>query len=190
MEGWREEPVSVSVFAFVGAPGAGKTEAAAVGKELGFPVVTMGEVVRVELRRRGLELSDANAGRVATELRANEGLDAVAKRCVPLVKGVAGERKGVVVVDGIRGVAEVEAFKKEFGDDFVLVRVDAPLRVRYERIQARGRGDDSLSLEEFKNREARERGWGMEEAMKKADKIVQNNGSLEAFRREIKKLFC
>ncbi|MHC1577484.1 MAG: nucleoside/nucleotide kinase family protein, partial [Candidatus Methanospirareceae archaeon] len=98
--------------------------------------------------------------------------------------------KGVVVVDGIRGVAEVEAFKKEFGDDFVLVRVDAPLRVRYERIQARGRGDDSLSLEEFKNREARERGWGMEEAMKKADKIVQNNGSLEAFRREIKKLFC
>ncbi len=183
--------IQVLVFAFVGAPAAGKTEAASVAKELGIPVITMGEVIREELRKRGLPLNDKNAGRIANELRAREGMDAIAKRCIPRIKArkkSAGKNQKVVVVDGVRGIAEVEAFKKEFGNDFVLVRVDAPLSLRYERIRSRGRGDDLdlLSLEEFKNREKRELGWGMEEAMKKADKIVENTASLEEFKEQIK----
>jgi len=176
------------VFAFVGAPAAGKTEAASVAKEMGIPVITMGEVIRAELRKRGLSLSDENAGRVANELREREGMDAIAKRCIPLIKDVARKKAGitVIVIDGIRGIAEVETFKKEFRSDFVLVRVEAPLYLRYERIKSRGRGDDLLSIEEFKNREERELGWGMEEAMKKADKVVKNATSLEAFKEQIK----
>lgn len=96
--------------------------------------------------------------------------------------------KTVIVIDGIRGVAEVETFKKEFGTDFVLVRIDAPLILRYERIKNRGRGDDLLSIEEFKEREERENRWGMGEAMKKADKVVKNEGSLEEFKEEIKRI--
>jgi len=185
--------IQILVFAFVGAPAAGKTEAASVAKELGIPVITMGEVIREELRKRGLPLNDKNAGRVANELRAREGMDAVAKRCIPLIKAQrksAGKNQKVivVVVDGVRGIAEVETFKKEFGNDFVLVRIDAPLSLRYERIKSRGRGDDLdlLSLEEFKNREKRELGWGMEEAMKKADKVVKNTMSLEEFKEQVK----
>ncbi len=183
----REIPVLV--FAFVGAPAAGKTEAASVAKEMGIPVITMGEVIREELRKRGLPLNDKNAGRIATELREREGMDAIAKRCVPLIKAQkksAGKNKKVIVVDGIRGIAEVETFKKEFGDGFVLVRVDAPLQLRYERIKTRGRSDDLLSIAGFKEREERELGWGMEEAMKKADKVVKNEGYLEEFKEQIK----
>ena len=181
----------VQVLAFVGAPAAGKTEAAAVAKEVGIPVVTMGDVVREELRRRNLPLSDANAGSIANELREREGVDAIAKRCIPLIKGITDmERqkstKAVIVIDGIRGVAEVETFKKEFGTDFVLVRIEAPLDLRYERIKTRGRGDDLLNIEEFKEREERERRWGMGEAMEKADKVIKNEGSLEEFKEEIK----
>ncbi len=182
--------IQILVFAFVGPPAAGKTEAASVAKELGIPVITMGEVIRAELRKRGLPLNDKNAGRIANELRAREGMDAIAKRCIPRIKArKKSAGKGiVVVVDGVRGIAEVEAFKKEFGNEFVLVRVDAPLSLRYERIRSRGRGDDSdlLSLEEFKNREKRELGWGMEEAMKKADRIVENTTSLAEFKEQIK----
>ena len=184
--------VQILVFAFVGAPAAGKTEAASVAREMGIPVITMGEVIRAELKKRGLPLSDENAGRVANELRAREGMDAIAKRCIPLIKAqkksAGKDQKGIVVVDGVRGIAEVETFKKEFGDDFVLVRIDAPLSLRYERIKTRGRRDDLdlLSLDEFKNREEREIGWGMEEAMKKADKVVKNITSLEEFREQIK----
>lgn len=180
------------VLAFVGAPAAGKTEAASVAMEMGIPVITMGDVIRGELRRRGLPLSDENAGRIANELRAREGMDAIAKRCIPLIKGIKDveekKAKKVIVIDGIRGIAEVETFKKEFGTDFVLVRIDAPLILRYERIKTRGRGDDLLSIEEFKEREERENRWGMGEAMKKADKVVENEGSLEEFKEEIKRI--
>jgi dephospho-CoA kinase len=180
--------IQVLVLAFVGAPAAGKTEAASVAKKMGIPVITMGEVIREELRKRGLPLSDENAGRVANELREKEGMDAIAKRCVPLIKDVEEKKaeRTVIVIDGIRGIAEVETFKKEFGDNFVLVRVDAPLQLRYKRIKSRGRGDDLLSVDEFKNREKRELGWGMEEAMKGASRVIKNEGSLEEFKEHIK----
>jgi len=181
------------VLAFVGAPAAGKTEAASVAVEMGIPVITMGDVIRAELRRRGLPLSDENAGRIANDLRAREGMDAIAKRCIPIIKSIKDveekkAKKRVIVVDGIRGIAEVETFKKEFGTDFVLVRIDAPLILRYERIKTRGRGDDLLSIEGFEKREEREVRWGTGEAMKKADKVVKNEGSLEEFKEEIKRI--
>lgn len=174
----------IQVLAFVGAPAAGKSEAASIAAEMGIPVVTMGEEIRAELRKRGLSMNDENAGRVATELRAKEGMDAIARRCLPRIKEID---KNVVLVDGIRGIAEVETFKKEFGDDFLLVDIEAPLDLRYERIKSRGRGDDLLNLEEFKKREERENSWGMGEAKKIASRIIKNESSLEEFRAEIKK---
>ena len=153
----------------------------------------MGDVIWDELRRRGLSLNDDNAGRIANELREREGMDAIAKRCIPLIRGIKAKgahkaRKKVIVIDGIRGIAEIERFKKAFGTDFVLIRIDAPLMLRYERIKRRGRGDDLLSLEGFKEREERENRWGMGEAMNKADKVVKNEGSLEEFKEAIKRI--
>lgn len=181
----------IQALAFIGAPAAGKTAAASVAKDMGIPIITMGDVIRDELKRQGLPLSDENAGRLATELREREGLDAIAKRCVPRIKSLKAmmeqeAEKAVVVIDGIRSLAEVELFKKEFGPDFTLVWIDTPRVSRYERIKARGRADDSLTFEGFKEREEREKGWGMEEAMEKADKVIHNLGSLSAFREQIK----
>ncbi len=178
---------AIQVLAFVGAPAAGKTEAASVAKTLGIPIITMGDVVRAELRRRGLPLSYENAGRIASELRAREGMDAIAKRCIPHISAIAG-KKAVIVIDGIRGISEVETFKNEFGTDFTLVGVDAPLNLRYERIKTRGRGDDALSIDEFKAREERENEWGMEEAMKNADTVITNTGSRELFKEQIEEI--
>ncbi len=186
----------IQILAFVGAPAAGKTIAAAVAKEMSIPILTMGDVIRAELQRRKLSLSDANAGRVANELRELEGMDAIARRCIPRIKDIQditdkeGKRakKSIIVIDGIRGIAEVETFKKEFGTDFILVRIEAPLTLRYNRIKTRGRGDDLLNIEEFKEREEREKRWGMEEAMEKADKVITNGGSLEEFKEEIKRI--
>ncbi len=173
----------IQVLAFVGAPAAGKSEAASIAVELCIPVVTMGDEIRKELKERGMPLNDENAGRVATELREREGMDAIAKRCIQRIQEID---TGVVLVDGIRGIAEVERFKEEFGDDFLLVCIEAPLDVRYERIKSRGRGDDLLSLEEFKRREERENSWGMDAAMEIASRVLKNENSLEQFKADIK----
>jgi len=184
---------AIQVLAFIGAPAAGKTVAAAVARELGIPVITMGDVIREEVQRRGLPFTDEYLGGVANELRAREGMDVIAKRCIPLIRAliehaVKEAAKPVLVIDGIRGLAEVEAFKQAFGSKFILVRIDAPLELRYARSQTRGRGDDSLGFEEFKRREARENQWGMAAAMAKADRVISNEGTIAAFKARIQDL--
>ncbi|WP_202318854.1 AAA family ATPase [Archaeoglobus neptunius] len=170
----------MKVIAFVGYPLSGKSTAAEVARDLGIPVVVMGDVVREEVMRRGLELTDGNLGRVASELRQTEGMDAIAKRCIPRIREAAGE-KDVVVVDGIRGIAEIERFRKVFGDDFILIAIESPLEVRFERAKTRKRSDDVGRIEDLMERDRREESWGLKEAMEIADFTVENTGDYEDF---------
>jgi len=173
------------VIAFVGLPLSGKTTASKVAEEMGIPVVCMGDVVREEAKKRGLPLTDEVLGSIASELRQKEGLDAIAKRCIPIIRE-KGKEIGVVVVDGIRGIAEVETFKKAFGDDFILIAIEAPLEVRFQRALKRKRSDDVKSIEELKERDKRELSWNLGEAMKIANFTVENNSGLEEFKDKIK----
>ncbi|AEA48017.1 AAA family ATPase [Archaeoglobus veneficus] len=170
----------MKIIAFVGLPLSGKSTAAKVAEELGIPVVVMGDVVREEVRKRGLELTDENAGKVANELRQKEGMDAIAKRCIPIIREKAKD-SGIVVVDGIRGIAEVDRFKQEFGDDFILIHIDSPLELRFERALKRKRSDDITSIEELKRRDERELSWNMGKAIEVANFTIENTSGLEEF---------
>lgn len=169
------------VIGTVGLPGSGKGEAAAVAREEGVPVVTMGDVIRRECRERGLD-PGTDHGRVAAALREERGPAAIAELTLPAVESALSDAD-VVVVDGIRSDREVERFREAFGDAFSLVAIKAPFEVRRERIGARGRdageGDGGEPLAE---RDERERGFGLERAMAMADATVENTGSLAAFR--------
>lgn len=175
----------MKVIAFVGMPGAGKTEASNVARELGIPVVIMGDVLREEVRTRGLAPTDANIGGTANALRQEEGMDAIAKRCIPKIEAYKN-KAGAVVVDGIRGIAEVETFKKAFDDNFTLVKINAPFELRLERLTRRGRSDDMASAEGLRQRDERELSWGMGKAMEVADKEVTNLDPIEKFRDEVR----
>lgn len=175
----------MTVYGFVGLPGSGKSEAAEVARERGLPVVTMGDVIRRECRDRGLDPATEH-GRVARALREEHGEAAVAERSLPLVEDAL--RGGdAVVVDGIRSDVEVERFEEAFGDAFTLVRIDAPFETRAERLELRSRdaGDDEGG-EALRERDQRELDFGMGDAMERADLTVENDGSLEAFRRRIR----
>ncbi|WP_340819927.1 AAA family ATPase [Methanolobus sp. WCC4] len=166
------------ILAFVGMPASGKSEAASVLRQKGITVINMGDVIREEVVRRGLEPTDANTGGVGTDLRENEGRDAVAKRCIPKIQAT---NEAFIGIDGVRSVPEVERFKEAFGDDFTLVSVDSPLEIRFQRVLARKRCDDMKDISELKVRDERELGWGMGEAMEIADVVVENNDTLEEF---------
>jgi len=172
----------MKVIAFTGMPGAGKTEAVAVARELGIPVVSMGDEVRKETERRGLPLTDEHVGRVAEEMRKTHGMDVWARRCLARIEG-----DNVVIVDGIRNHEEVELFRNNI-PDFILVAVHASPARRYERLMARRREDDSMSVEELKVREKRELAWGLGDVIAMADIVVVNEGSLETFREKIKEM--
>ncbi len=175
----------MKLIAFVGMPASGKSEASAVARSLKIPVVSMGDEVREEAERRGLPPTDENIGGTGTALRRDEGMDAIAQRCVPKIRGQRGD---VVVVDGTRNMEEVNYFKKQFGDDFKLIAINTPFDLRFERVKKRARSDDMTGIEELRRRDEREKGWGLEKAMGQADITLNNTRSVEEFREEIRKL--
>jgi dephospho-CoA kinase len=171
------------VIGLVGLQGSGKTEVAKVFEKSDVPFVRMGDVVWEELKRRGQEITEAAVAKLANELRQEDGLAAIAKRCVPLISE-RGKGKKVVVVDGIRGIAEVEEFRRAFGEKFHLLAVGSDEKARYSRIASRGRADDAPTLERFREKDRRELSWGLEEALADADFLIKNEGTLEELQRQ------
>lgn len=172
------------VIGFVGMPGSGKSEAASIARELGIPVVTMGDVIREACRDRGLD-PETHHGEMARTLREEGGPAAIAERSLPMIDE-ALDSSDVVVVDGIRSDVEVERFTEAFGDTFTLVCVAAPFEERAERIDARGR--DNTAVESLEARDEREIGFGMGDAMDRADVTLENTESLETFHDRVRTL--
>lgn len=171
------------VVGVVGLPGSGKSTFAGVAGRLGFGVVVMGDVVRLEARRRGLEPTSENLGRLMLELRRLEGDAVVAKRCIPLIEG-SGDR---VVVDGVRSLAEVDEFRRRY-PRFKLVAVYASPETRFRRLFRRGRSDAPTDWAAFQERDMREIGVGVAAAMALADYMLVNEGGIEQFKEEAEKL--
>ena len=173
------------VIGIVGLPGSGKSEAASVAEALDIPVVTMGDVIRRECRDRGLDPAEHH-GEIASALREENGPDAIAQRSLPVIEAALDDGD-TVLVDGIRAGVEVERFEEAFGDAFTLVNIEAPFEVRAERVTDRGR-DNTDDGESLRERDERERGFGMDEAIARADASVENTATLEAFHEQIRAL--
>ncbi|HQQ37912.1 MAG TPA: AAA family ATPase, partial [Methanothrix sp.] len=190
-------------------PGSGKGEASRIARQQGLTVLVMGDVIRQEAARQGLEATDVNLGRVGCALREAEGPEAVARRIFQEARARGEE---TVVVDGLRSREEADYFASQ-AEEFYLVEVCAPAEERLRWLRARGRPDDPGSglcgAEEqdqdekiisscgepdgqaaaaLEQRECREMGWGMCQAMEAASLKLVNDGSLEEFRENARKL--
>ena len=64
------------VVGLAGMPGSGKSLVVETARELGYAIVVMGDVIREETIKRGLELTPQNVGKVMLQLRADRR-----KRC-------------------------------------------------------------------------------------------------------------
>ena len=172
------------VIGTVGLPGSGKGEAADVAREAGVPVVTMGDVIREACRDRGLDPAEHH-GEVARALREENGPAAIAERSLPAIEAELAD-SDTVLVDGLRSDVELDRFRAAFGDAFRLVSVEAPFETRANRLLDRARDDSDLDRESLREREERELGFGMGEVMDRADVVVENTDTLDAYRDRIR----
>ena len=157
------------IVAITGMPGAGKSTAAQALVQKGWKRVVMGDVIRNETKRRGLEPDAKNTGDVMKILRKEHGDAAVADLCLREIEKTGAMK---VVVDGIRSMAEVDEFRKKA--DVLLVAVHASPARRFELLKERGRKDDPLTYEMFVQRDRRELGVGIAEAIALADETISN----------------
>ncbi len=156
-------------------PAAGKEEFQKVAAEVGFTIVRMGDVVREEARRRGMAITDASVGGMAHQEREEHGPAIWAERTVPHA------RSDLVCIDGLRSLAELRVFRNAFGSGLVVFAVEASPETRWSRVRRRRREDDATTWDEFLRRDARERGWGLEEVIAAADVRIVNEGTLDQF---------
>jgi dephospho-CoA kinase len=174
------------VIGTVGLAGSGKGEFATVAEDLDVPVVTMGDVIREACRDRGLDPAEHH-GRIAQALREEDGPTAIADASLPHIEA-ALEDDDTVLVDGIRSDDEVEVFRERFAEAFVLVSIEAPFEVRQRRLGERGRDEVDGDRERLAARDERERGFGLGDAMERADVTIDNTGSLDAYRERVREV--
>ena len=167
------------VVAVCGMPGSGKGEFAEIMAINGCPVFSMGDMIRLEVKTRGLEESPEIFGVIAAELREKFGDDVLAVRLADTIDNEL-KSSSMVLIEGLRGTAEHEIFKNRWGGDFRTVAIVASPDTRFARIQTRGRSEDG-NYEQFLIRETRESGWGLSDLIDTADYKLSNEGTLQEF---------
>lgn len=161
-------------------PGAGKSTVSEAGSRFGFEVFRMGDDVRKEAERRGVEPSDENLGRIMLDLRQKGGPDAIAHLCKQRIESESKSR--FISIDGIRNWIEFLEFKKL--GIARLVAVHASPERRYRFLQARARSDFPTTFESFESRDKRELTVGVSEPIALSDDVIANSGSLERLIKE------
>ena len=162
------------VIAIVGMPGAGKGLVSEAARSRGIPVLVCGDVVREETERRGLAPTPENMGCVMLAMRSEEGPAVVAERLIPKI---ASFTSPVVIVEGVRSMAEVDALRRNH--TVAIVAVHASPRTRYQRLSSRGRSDDPKSWEDFSERDSRELSVGIGNVIALAQEMLVNEASID-----------
>lgn len=172
------------IIGLTGTNAAGKGEAADYLVKKGYAYFSLSDVIRAVLRQQGEEITRDNLIKTGNALRENSGADILARLIMKEVKGKA-------VIDSIRNPKEIEYLKKQ--RHFILLAIDAPLKIRFSRAQSRGRNESAASLHDFAAKERKEmthneKGQQLMNCMAMADFTIQNDGTLAEFHKKLEEL--
>ena len=168
------------IIGITGTDGSGKgTVVDYLVSHFGFVHYSSRDLIMQEVEKRELTPNRANARLVGNALRAEYGSAVIVTKALQKIEKDKVEN---AVIESIRAIKEVEALKAPGG---ILLAVDAPAEVRYERVVGRGSVTDHVSFSDFQQQEALEMDDpdpnGMQKArvMEMADQTIFNNCTIE-----------
>ena len=130
----------------------------------------MGNAVRTEAKKRNLEPTGPNLGKLMLELREKNGPGAIAELVQPLIEK---SKSNVIIIDGVRSSQEIEVLRKS--GTVKLLAIHASTDTRFGFLQKRGRSDDPKTKENFEERDDRELGVGISNPIALSDDAISNN---------------
>jgi dephospho-CoA kinase len=188
---------NLRIIGLSGTNGSGKdTVGKLLAEHYNYWFVSVTDLLREELRQRGLPIDRQHLHELGNEWRRQFGYAVLVDRAIEAFQKVDGDYEGVVMAS-MRNPHEADRVHELDG---TLIWVDADPKVRYERVQSnaahRGRGgEDDKTYEQFLAEEDAEmhRAEGADEATlnmaavkDRADIFLENNsGDLRIFRRDI-----
>ena len=158
------------IVCITGMPGSGKSTIVSALKAKGIEALNLGDGVRAEAKRRNLEPSGDNLGKLMLELREKNGPGAIAAL---LTEQIKNSQSSVIIVDGVRSTAEIDVLKNI--GDVKLLSIESSADTRYKFLSARGRSDDPKTIEKFEERDKREISVGIGKSIAIADETISNS---------------
>ena len=158
------------IVCLTGMPGSGKSTIVSALKSKGIETLNLGDGVRAEAKRRNLEPSGDNLGKLMLQLREKNGPGAIANL---LTDQIQNSQSNIIIVDGVRSIAEIEVLKNV--GSVKLLSIEATADTRFKFLKARGRSDDPETKEKFAERDNREISVGIDKSISIADETISNN---------------
>lgn len=171
------------MIGLLGTIGSGKTTVSDYLVKKGFERVVMGNLVREVAKKEGLELTRENLQAIQKKYRDNFGQEYFIKEAVERLKSSGKEK---LLIDGVRTPTDASEAKKAGA---VLILIDAPKKIRFERLRARKREGDAQTFEQFLEQEKRE--WEMlrfRKSLKYVDYKIDNSRSIKELYKKIHSL--
>ena len=179
------------IIGLTGSLGAGKGVVSDFLKKKGFIYLSLSDELRQIAKEKKVELTRENLQNLGNQLRVECGLGFLARIACDKIKSQEYKK---AIVDGIRNPAELEELKKM--KDFFLISVDAPQRLRFERLVSRDRESDPKNWEDFLKIDSRDKGFGEIESgqavgkcMEQADFLLINSGTLEESHVKVEEIY-
>lgn len=174
------------IIGLTGSFGAGKGAVVDYLLTKGFTHYSARQFIYQEAERRGLDpkLGRAVTIPVANALRAEHGPSYIIKSLFEQAQKEGGD----AVIESLRAVAEV-AFIKDSGG--LVIGVDAPPELRYERAVKRGSETDHVTYEEWLQQEKTESNpddptkQNIFGALEESTIVISNSGSLEELYKKV-----
>lgn len=161
----------MKIFIIVGMPASGKNIARIYAGSKDMVYYSTGDIVRAEVKARGLEVDAAITSEVSDELRGEDGLGVTRLALEEFLKTGAD----VGFLAGMRSWQEIELIREK--TEGVVVAVLTPRGLRLERFCLRRRDDDSpLGFDE---RDRREIANGTAIPIALADAYILNTGTMD-----------
>ena len=158
------------IVCLTGMPGSGKSTIVSALKSKGIETLNLGDGVRAEAKRRNLEPSGENLGKIMLQLREKNGPGAIANL---LTDQIQNSKSNIIIVDGVRSIAEIEVLKNV--GSVKLLSIEATAETRFKFLKARWRSDDPETKEKFAERDNREISVGIDKPISIADETISNN---------------
>jgi len=175
------------IIALTGLNAAGKDTVADMLVERGFKKYSCSDIIRDECRKNDIELTRENLITRGNLLREKYGTAYLGEQ---IAKKIKEENQGNVVVSSIRHPAEYIPLKEV--DHLKLIYIHAPIKLRFDRVQKRGRETDHVDFDTFNRLEEIElSGEGSQQQISKvieaADITVNNDSDFDELRKRLVK---
>lgn len=185
--------MSKKIIAIVGMPGAGKSEMADFFIGKGYSYMRFGQIVLDEIKKQGLQPTEANERIIRELLRRKHDMAAFAKLNFPKIDAF----KGNVICDGMISWEEYIAFKEKYRN-FICLAIYSNPETRYSRLTNRSKkhgNDPNLKYRSFTKEETRKRDRAQIENLHQGGPIVMadftiiNEGTKEELKESLEKIW-